>query len=76
MLKCRDVSHHASDYIDHNTNLWLRAKIVLHLLGCKCCRKFMAHLRLTKILTRKMLKPKKDVNAELVLQNLKNKLGR
>jgi len=45
MLKCRDVTAMASDYLDHNLTARDRWRIRLHLLICIQCRRFFDQLR-------------------------------
>lgn len=47
MLKCRDVAHKASDYLDGNQTLGQRLAVAFHLLMCGHCRAFIHHLRTT-----------------------------
>jgi len=46
MLKCREVSSQASDYIDHELQGMQRLNMALHLLLCGRCRRFVRQLRL------------------------------
>ena len=48
MLKCKDVAHEASDYIDHNLGWWRRMWFRLHLIVCFNCRRFISHIRATR----------------------------
>jgi hypothetical protein len=48
MLNCKDVAYLASDYLDKNMVGTLPWKVRLHLVACKCCRRFVKHLRITK----------------------------
>jgi hypothetical protein len=48
MLSCKNVAHLASDYLDKNMSGTLPWKVRLHLVACKCCRRFVKHLRITK----------------------------
>jgi predicted anti-sigma-YlaC factor YlaD len=45
MLKCRDIAHQASDYLDHNLTLRGRLVVGAHLLLCGKCRAFVRHMR-------------------------------
>ena len=45
MLKCKDISHQASDYLEHNLGFSQRMGFAMHLLICGNCREFVAHLR-------------------------------
>jgi predicted anti-sigma-YlaC factor YlaD len=47
MLKCRDVSHIASDYLDHQLTWRQQLSVRMHLLMCVHCRRFVNQLRLT-----------------------------
>lgn len=46
MLKCRDISLLASDYIDGRLKWHKRLSVTLHLMVCPPCRGFMANFRL------------------------------
>jgi hypothetical protein len=46
MLKCHDVAHLASDYLDHQMSLRARLSLMLHLLMCGHCSAFVRQLRL------------------------------
>lgn len=45
MLKCRDVTAVASDYLDRNLTLRQRVGVWWHLLICVHCRRFLRQLR-------------------------------
>ncbi len=45
MLKCRDVTAMASDYLDQNLTARERWRVRLHLLICIHCRRFYDQLR-------------------------------
>ncbi len=45
MLKCRDVAHDASDFIDGRIPWYRRPAWYLHLLICGHCRRFLRHFR-------------------------------
>jgi hypothetical protein len=47
MLKCRDVSEMASDYIDSGLTLRARLGMRLHLAMCDMCRAYLDQLRKT-----------------------------
>jgi len=47
MPSCRDITEHASDYLDHALSPWHRAGFRLHLLMCLYCRRHIKQLRLT-----------------------------
>jgi len=44
MLRCQDVAHRASDYIDGELGWRERFAIWLHLLTCRHCRAFVGNL--------------------------------
>ena len=48
MLKCKQVAHEASDYVDHNLSGWQRFWMTIHLFICHNCRRFVRHLRITR----------------------------
>lgn len=47
MLNCRDVTQHASDYLDKTLPLGQRLKLRLHLFMCIHCRRYLKQLRAT-----------------------------
>jgi hypothetical protein len=47
MLKCRDVSEMASDYLDSGLTLRARLGMRLHLALCGMCRAYLDQLRKT-----------------------------
>ena len=78
MLNCKEVTQIASDYLDKNIAGTLGWQVRLHLLACKCCRRFMRHLKITtqvapKFIYRNNLKDELDVEA--VLKRIKERAG-
>lgn len=47
MLKCREVTHQASDYLDKNMPCRKVVNVRLHLMMCRHCRRFVRHLATT-----------------------------
>lgn len=45
MLKCRDITVVASDYVDGRLRWRKRLAVILHLLMCPHCRRFMTNFR-------------------------------
>ncbi|MFU8820909.1 MAG: zf-HC2 domain-containing protein [Gammaproteobacteria bacterium] len=45
MLTCREVTRHASDYLDRELPWRRRLAVRLHLLMCTKCRRLVHHLR-------------------------------
>ena len=52
MLKCRDVSELATDYMERALPLRLWLGVRLHLLLCDMCRAYIDQLRKTALLLR------------------------
>ncbi|MEE2732898.1 MAG: zf-HC2 domain-containing protein [Pseudomonadota bacterium] len=72
MLNCRDVAHEASDYIDQNLSWWRRLMFRLHLFVCAKCRRFVAHVHLTRdFLRRRGPLRASDQDIEQVMQRVK-----
>ncbi|TDT44151.1 hypothetical protein DES49_0251 [Halospina denitrificans] len=46
MLKCRDITLVASDYVDGRLRWRKRLAVIVHLIMCPLCRRFMANFRL------------------------------
>jgi predicted anti-sigma-YlaC factor YlaD len=58
MLKCRDVSELASDYLDRTLPASVRLRTWLHLRACRMCRTYLDQLRkTTRLLRRGTLAP-------------------
>ncbi len=47
MLKCNEVTHLASDYLDKNLSWKDSFSMKMHIAMCKHCRRFLYHLQLT-----------------------------
>ena len=74
MLSCKDVTYLTSDYLDENMGGTLSWKIRLHLAACKCCRRFVKNLRITKeVAPRFVGKNLPNVDAEAVLKRIKER---
>ncbi len=52
MLKCRDVAHEATDYLEQSQSRRRRWAMQLHLLICHHCRRFVNHLRIVRDMAR------------------------
>lgn len=44
MIKCKDVAHEASDYLDGNLSFRRKIGVKLHLMICKACRRYIKQL--------------------------------
>lgn len=64
MLQCKDVSGEASNYIDGQLPFIKRARVFLHLIVCRYCRRYVQQLRST-IFTVSVLKPKEKDNTDI-----------
>lgn len=72
MLSCKNVAHLASDYLDKNMSGTLPWKVRLHLVACRCCRKFVKHLQITKeVLPRLVDNNLSATDAEAILKKIK-----
>ncbi len=72
MLSCKDVTHLASDYIDNNMSGTLPWKMRLHLVACRCCRRFVKHLRITKKVVPQFVDNNlSEADAEAILKKIK-----
>lgn len=47
MLKCRDIAHHTSDYLDPNCPWHKKLAWHGHLILCRHCRRFVRHFKLS-----------------------------
>jgi hypothetical protein len=52
MLKCREIAHRASEYIDREVPWQKRLAMAFHLLMCGHCRRFVDQMRLAIKATR------------------------
>jgi phosphoribosylformylglycinamidine (FGAM) synthase PurS component len=73
MLKCKEVAHLASEYIDNNTPSKITWQMRLHLMTCANCRRFIKHLRTTKLVAVKLAKSD-EVDAEAILRKIKERI--
>lgn len=72
MLSCKNVAHLASDYLDKNMSGALPWKVRLHLVACRCCRKFVKHLQITKQVVPQFVDNKlTTADAETILKKIK-----
>ena len=44
---CKDITEHASDYLDRNLPWWKRTGYRMHLLMCTHCQRYLSQLQLT-----------------------------
>jgi len=74
MLSCKDVTALSSDYLDKNLDGTLSWKIRLHLVACRCCRRFLKHLKITKEVVPQFAHgyEQQPVDAEIILQKIKS----
>jgi hypothetical protein len=82
LLSCKDITHLASDYLasdyldsahlKKNASHTLSWKIRLHLLVCRCCARFVRHLKITQTVAPHFIQQQvQHVDADLVLQQIK-----
>ena len=72
MLSCKDVTYLASDYLDKNMGGTLPWKVRLHLVACRCCRKFVKHLQITKAVVPQLVDNNLSAaDAEAILKKIK-----
>ena len=60
MLKCRDITVVASDYVDGRLRWRKRLAVILHLLMCPHCRRFMTNFRAVTRVTQGFAPPPPD----------------
>ena len=71
MLKCRDVAHQSSDYIDNRMGVWARLRFRFHLFICVYCRRFVKHVRITRdFMHRKTLPEAEPSEIEQVMKSI------
>ncbi len=74
MLNCKDVTYLASDYLDKNIGGTLPWKIRLHLVACRCCRRLVKHLQITKEVVPQLVDHQsqaQEIDAEAILKRIK-----
>jgi hypothetical protein len=72
MLSCKDVTYLASDYLDKNMGGSLPWKIRMHLAACRCCRRFVKHLKITEVVAPQFIKNgAQPLDAEAILMHIK-----
>ena len=54
MLKCKQVSEQASEYVDGNVSGLHKVKFQMHLMMCTHCRSFIKKIKLTKDMVAKL----------------------
>lgn len=74
MMSCKDITHHASRFLDGPTTLRQRAGFRLHLFMCKNCSRFVRQFTLMVAATGKMppADEPSDADVEALLAKLKN----
>ncbi|MDO3386978.1 zf-HC2 domain-containing protein [Gilvimarinus sp. SDUM040013] len=74
MLKCKDVSQRASEYLD-GADRPLKWQMRLHLAMCSNCRRFVRHLALTRDLASKVgdVESCSQSQSRKIVQKLRNK---
>ena len=60
MLKCRDITLVASDYVDGRLRWRKRLAVIFHLVMCPHCRRFMANFRAVATVIRGHPPPKPE----------------
>ena len=70
MLGCKDITEHASDYIDKKLSLHTRIKMKMHLLICVHCRRYIHQIK-TTVGTLKRLKPSNEISEDKLEQTVK-----
>ena len=75
MLKCKDVAHLASEYIDKSTPHKITLQMRMHLMLCANCRRFIKHLRITQKVAVELANPAEAIDAEAILMKIKQKMA-
>ncbi|WP_083251263.1 zf-HC2 domain-containing protein [Acidihalobacter yilgarnensis] len=74
MIKCKEVTHHASTYLNGKLPLSTRWSIRFHLLMCKHCQRFVRQLKLTTDIFRKCeqlpLTPTEEENVDAIVKKI------
>ncbi len=71
MLKCNQIAHMASDYVDNNLNWKDALSLKIHIAMCRHCHRFVRHLRLTIEYAKNI---KKDLAPAEKVEHVMNKL--
>lgn len=73
MLSCKEITEHASDYLDKHLPLHKQLNMKLHIFMCHHCRRYLAQLRTTIGVVK--LKPKiiSDEKAQKIVDKIIDK---
>jgi hypothetical protein len=75
MPSCKDVTEHASEYLDHNMPLMKRVAFRMHLFICDNCARYLSQLKLTIATLGKIEEavpqPIDDQKVQAIVENLK-----
>lgn len=74
MLSCRDLSHHASDFVEKQMSLKGKLSYGAHLLLCGHCRLFLRHFR-TTIAVSRAVQIEEELNEQELAHILDKTLG-
>jgi len=68
MLKCREITERASDFLDAGLPWPERLQVRLHLMMCRSCREYVRQLRLVVRSLRRLPRPdpSEDTQRELL----------
>ena len=76
MLSCRQLTEHASDYLERELGPWRRLQVRFHLALCQHCRRYVAQIERTVATVRRLPKdPPSPEAAAAVLDALRKKRG-
>ena len=71
MLKCKDIAHRTSHFIDPDLPWYKKTSWFLHLALCNNCRRFVRQFRLTVALASRLTLPKaNDVEVKAVMTEI------
>ena len=80
MPSCRDITEHASEYLDRQLTPWQRLGFRLHLMICLNCRRHLDQLKLTigtlgRLQAKSPPQPPAEQKVQEIVQLLKQEMG-
>ncbi len=73
MFSCREVHERASQFIDGESNMLTKTGVLMHILMCGNCRRFIKQLRLT-VKTIQIMPAQQQINDEEDLDAMADEL--
>jgi hypothetical protein len=71
MLRCKEITEKANEFVEHELPIFDRLKFRVHLFMCVNCKRYVDQIR-TTIFTLRQMNPNKDTSSEVVNSVLKH----